>query len=69
MNPTRKSRSFVNSFTALQVLIAMKVEKVGIGKSSRASLTANKPTYPMQCDQPGIHPLKRMKNKTDMLTT
>lgn len=67
MNPTR--RSFVNSFTAFQVHFAMKVEKVGIGKSSRASLTANKPTYPMQCDRPGIHPLKQMKSKTDMLTS
>lgn len=30
---------------------------------------ADKPTHPMQCDQPGIHPLKQMKSKTDMLTT
>jgi len=46
----------------------MKVKKVGTGKSSKAYLTADKPTHPMQCDQPGIHHLKRRKSRTDMLT-
>lgn len=49
MNPWHiRVDNFLSSLTALQVDVAMEVKKVGIGKSSRAYLTADKSTHPVQ---------------------